>query len=456
MDIEIVVIGEPSKWVLNQSRIRIGQDPKCEVSLPGGKYPSVSGEHVALDVVDGAVKLVKGMRAGAETFLNGHPAGEGATIRSGDVLRLGAGGPELRIRLLDQAARSTVYEPTRVLNQSAQTSYEPTRIMNEQSRTTHEPTLAMSEQPRTTHEPTRIISEQSRTAYEPTRVISEQSRTAYEPTRVISEQPRTTHEPTRVISEQPRTTYEPTRVISEQPRTTHEPTRVISEQPRTTHEPTRVISSTAAAAIPAASPPAAGAAARPSYTIQPARGVSSSPYTPSATAVPARRADTVATSGGTQAGYGQLRGQESSGQASTAQPAATRAAEGENMQTLEGKLNTLRIILAANLVVLLALFTYAYLQAQELSQTHKDLQALRVQAQSAVGTLTPSLDARLNVFEKRMDLMDEKVATAQDHMVKGMDAQAKIAEDRMAQRMNAEIPAMLDKYVNQKMVELKH
>jgi hypothetical protein len=414
MDIEIVVIGEPSKWVLNQSRIRIGQDPKCEVSLPGGKYPSVSGEHVALDVVDGAVKLVKGMRAGAETFLNGHPAGEGATIRSGDVLRLGAGGPELRIRLLDQAARSTVYEPTRVLNQSAQTSYEPTRIMNEQSRTTHEPTLAMSEQPRTTHEPTRIISEQSRTA------------------------------------------YEPTRVISEQPRTTHEPTRVISEQPRTTHEPTRVISSTAAAAIPAASPPAAGAAARPSYTIQPARGVSSSPYTPSATAVPARRADTVATSGGTQAGYGQLRGQESSGQASTAQPAATRAAEGENMQTLEGKLNTLRIILAANLVVLLALFTYAYLQAQELSQTHKDLQALRVQAQSAVGTLTPSLDARLNVFEKRMDLMDEKVATAQDHMVKGMDAQAKIAEDRMAQRMNAEIPAMLDKYVNQKMVELKH
>jgi hypothetical protein len=414
MDIEIVVIGEPSKWVLNQSRIRIGQDPKCEVSLPGGKYPSVSGEHVALEAVDGAVKLVKGMRAGVETFLNGHPAGDGATIRSGDVLRLGAGGPELRIRLLDQAARSTVYEPTRVLNQSAQTSYEPTRIMNEQSRTTHEPT----------------------------RVISEQSRTAYEPTRIMNEQSRTTHEPTRVISEQSRTT--------------HEPTRVISEQSRTTHEPTRVISSPAAAAIPAASPPAAVAAARPSYTTQPARGVSSSPYTPPVSAVPPRRADTVMSSGGTQAGYGQLRGQESSGQASAAQPAATRAAESENMQTLEGKLNTLRIILAANLVVLLALFTYAYLQAQELAQTHKDLQALRVQAQSAVGALTPSLDARLNVFEKRMDMMDAKVATAQDHLVKGMDEQAKIAEDHMAQRMNAEIPAMLDKYVNQKMGELKH
>jgi hypothetical protein len=354
------------------------------------------------------------MRAGVETFLNGHPAGDGATIRSGDVLRLGAGGPELRIRLLEQAARSTVYEPTRVLNQSAQTSYEPTRIMSEQSRTT------------------------------------------YEPTRIMNEQSRTTHEPTRVISEQSRTTHEPTRVISEQSPTTREPTRVISEQSRTTHDATRVISSPAAAAVPAASPPPAGAPARPSYTTQPARGASSSPYTPSASAALPRRAETVMSSGGTQAGYGQLRGQESSGQASAAQPAATRAAESENMQTLEGKLNTLRIILAANLVVLLALFTYAYLQAQELSQTHKDLQALRVQAQSAVGTLTPSLDARLNVFEKRMDAMDTQVATAQDRMVKGMDAQAKIAEDRMAQRMNAEIPAMLDKYVNQKMVELKH
>jgi hypothetical protein len=321
MDIEIVVIGEPSKWVLNQSHIRIGQDPKCEVSLPGGKYPSVSGEHVALDVVDGAVKLVKGMRTGVETLLNGHPAGNGAAIRSGDVLRLGAGGPELRIRLLEQAARSTVYEPTRVLNQSAQTTYEPTRIMNAQSHTTHEPTLPMSEQPRSAHEPTRIISEQSRTA------------------------------------------YEPTRIISEQPRSTREPTRIMSEQSRTTHEPTRVISSPAAAAIPAASPPAAGAAARPSYTTQPARGVSSSPYTPSASAASPRRADTVMSSGGTQAGYGQFRGQESSGQSNAAQPAATRAAESENMQTLEGKLNTLRIILAANLVVLLALFTYAYLQA---------------------------------------------------------------------------------------------
>jgi predicted negative regulator of RcsB-dependent stress response len=124
------------------------------------------------------------------------------------------------------------------------------------------------------------------------------------------------------------------------------------------------------------------------------------------------------------------------------------------MESLEGKLKTLQLILVGNLVVLLALFGWIYLQSKELSQTHKEVQALREQAKNAVEGLTPSLDARLNVFEKRMDVMDQRVSVAQDHMIKGMDEQAKLAEDRLANRMNAEIPAMLDKYVNKKVAEL--
>jgi hypothetical protein len=132
MDIEIVVIGESSKWVLSHPRIRIGQDPRCEVSLPPGRYPAVSGEHVALDMVNGAVFLVKGERSGGETFLNGHPASNGATVRSGDILRLGAGGPELRIRLLEREAYAPTaeYEPTRILDQPAP----PTRVIHEPTR----------------------------------------------------------------------------------------------------------------------------------------------------------------------------------------------------------------------------------------------------------------------------------------------------------------------------------
>jgi hypothetical protein len=116
----------------------------------------------------------------------------------------------------------------------------------------------------------------------------------------------------------------------------------------------------------------------------------------------------------------------------------------------------MRMILAGNLVVLLLLLGMIFLQGRELADTHKELQQLRAQAASAVGQLTPSLDARLNVFEKRMDAMDVKVNAAQDRLVQGMDAQAKLAEDRLVQRMNTEIPAMLDKYVSKKVADMKH
>jgi hypothetical protein len=143
MDIEIIVIGESGKRVLSDSRIRIGQDPNCEVSLPPGKYPAVAGVHLTLEVVNGAVSLARGVPLGGETFVNGHPAGAGAAIRSGDILRLGAGGPELRIRLLEQEAYAppAQHEPTRVLN------HEPTRVL--------------------THEPTRVVTGPAAAAYSP-------------------------------------------------------------------------------------------------------------------------------------------------------------------------------------------------------------------------------------------------------------------------------------------------
>ncbi len=50
-----------------------------------------------------------------------------------------------------------------------------------------------------------------------------------------------------------------------------------------------------------------------------------------------------------------------------------------------------------------------------------------------------------------MDGMDAKIADAQDRMVKTMDAQTKHEEDRMVDRMNTAIPAMLDKYIANKM-----
>lgn len=361
MDIEIVIVGESNKWVLNQPRIRIGQDSRCEISLPAAKYPTVFGEHATLDVADGMIRLAKGMRPGGDLYLNGHPVSLGATVRSGDVLRLGSGGPELRIRIQEQetSVRSGDYEPTRVL-------YQP-------SSTVHE---------------------------------------------TAAPRPAQSHEATRIISSSPTpTTYSP-------------------------------------------APPAAGnAPGKQSYAPQGATTVSASPYTPSNLNIGTRRIETGSNGGATQligapGGYGQPRAQEGPAFSPATQSAAARAAESEIMQSIEGKLKTLQLILVGNMVLLVLLFAWIYMQSKELAQTHRELGELRVQAQNAVGTLTPSLDARLNVFEKRMDVMDQRVSVAQENMIKGMDAQAKLAEDRLANRMNAEIPAMLDKYVDKKVAEL--
>ena len=329
MDIEIVVIGESSKWVLNQPRIRIGQDPNCEVSLPAGRYPAVSGEHAVLDVANGAVRLSKGARSNGETYLNGRPADSGAIVRSGDVIRLGAGGPELRIRVLERDAYAMPAE----------------------------------------------------------------------------------HEPTRVL-------YEPAAA-------THEATRVM-------HEPTRVISSPAATIYAPASPAAAGAGGRQSYPTPVAYGGSASARQPSAPAALPQRPEPPP-------------------------PAAPAPVDNsQDLRMLEGKLKSIRLMLMANLALVALLLVWVFMQGQELAQTHKDLQALRVQAQGAVSQFTPTLDAKLKALDDRMDGMDAKVAAAQDRMVKGIDAQAKLAEDRMVQRMNTEIPAMMDKYVAKKMTEIKH
>jgi hypothetical protein len=308
MDIEIVVSGESGKWVLNYPRIRIGQDPNCEVSLPPGKYPAVAGEHVTLEMMGGAVSLARGMPPGGETFINGYPAGAGAAIRSGDILRLGAGGPELHIRLLEREAYAPTAQP----------------------------------------------------------------------------------EPTRAV---------------------HEPTRVL-------HEPTRIISGTASAANSSAPPVAPTVAGRQGYTAEVVRGASAAPRT-------------------------------------VVQQPAANTDDGEGLRAQESKMKSVQNILVVNLIILLILLGCNFWQSWELAQTRDDVQQLRAQAQNAVTQFTPALDARLKALDDRLDGMDGKIADAQDRLVKTMDAQTKHEEDRLVQRMNVAIPAMLDKYIADKVAEIK-
>ena len=93
MLIEIELVGKASRWSYEQPHIRIGRDPSCDLSLP--EYSMVSREHLALEVSGASLSLTD-TRSANGTYLNGARV-TAAAIISGDRLRLGAEGPELRI-----------------------------------------------------------------------------------------------------------------------------------------------------------------------------------------------------------------------------------------------------------------------------------------------------------------------------------------------------------------------
>jgi hypothetical protein len=147
-------------------------------------------------------------------------------------------------------------------------------------------------------------------------------------------------------------------------------------------------------------------------------------------------------SAGVRVRFGQESGNEAAAPASPTTPKAPAipAGAGGDARMMEKKLDAMRNLLAANLVVLVMLLFGLFYMGQQISQDRAELREMHMQAATAVGQFTPSLDARLKVFETRMDGMDAKMQAAEDHMV---------------QRMNTEGPAMMDQYLNRKLAEAK-
>src|SRR5215472_13988748 len=97
MQVEIEVVGKPNRWSVNQSTIRIGRGPKCDISLPLKQFPNVNPVHAELEIVNGTVRVAPRDGSQGELFLNDAQAPTGDVILSGDLLRLGDGGPVLKI-----------------------------------------------------------------------------------------------------------------------------------------------------------------------------------------------------------------------------------------------------------------------------------------------------------------------------------------------------------------------
>jgi len=122
MQVDIQLVGKSNHWVYQQRRIRIGRDSSCDISLNTEEFPMVSREHVVLELSNGVLTL-SDPRSGNGTFLRGKRVTAGI-LSSGDTIRLGEDGPELRISLTDVAAQATVVNP-QVVTHIPQTATPP-------------------------------------------------------------------------------------------------------------------------------------------------------------------------------------------------------------------------------------------------------------------------------------------------------------------------------------------
>lgn len=151
--------------------------------------------------------------------------------------------------------------------------------------------------------------------------------------------------------------------------------------------------------------------------------------------------------------------------------ATSNSAQDMTDPALMTKLRNLQVMQTVSLAIIVLMGVWVFQLQREVSSSHDDVRAIRAQDQNAVAQLTPSLDARLNVFAQRMDAMDtmfkaselrmekgmdEKMKAAETELFTNLDSRMKMTEDRMVNRMNTELPPMLDKYISAKLVEVKH
>jgi hypothetical protein len=126
---------------MNQATIRIGRGARCDISLPVKQFPNVNPDHAELEVVDGTVRVAPRDASQGDLYLNDEPAQTGDVILSGDVLRLGGNGPELRIGYTQEAPAASGYMPTRVIsvNDVPVPGREATRLMSDPGSTVEAP-----------------------------------------------------------------------------------------------------------------------------------------------------------------------------------------------------------------------------------------------------------------------------------------------------------------------------
>lgn len=114
---------------------------------------------------------------------------------------------------------------------------------------------------------------------------------------------------------------------------------------------------------------------------------------------------------------------------------------------VEAKLNTIRNLLVAVVLLCLVLVGIVVFQQQEIKRNREAVSSMQRQAENAVGQFMPQLNQRLNRFDARLDNFQGQMDSLDENMKK--------SEDRFVRRLNDEMPRIMDRYLALKAEEIK-
>ena len=99
--------GETQSADFGVERIKIGRDPRCDLSVDAKKFPRVSGLHAELVLKDGRVWLVHRSKSNS-TVMGGEPVEKPVAVEVGDQFQLGYTGPTIELAAVPPAAGKTI------------------------------------------------------------------------------------------------------------------------------------------------------------------------------------------------------------------------------------------------------------------------------------------------------------------------------------------------------------
>lgn len=107
MEVTIELVGKKQQWIFSKPEIRLGREVNNDVRLSGSEFEMVSRSHAILRV-EGDACYVEDASSPNGTFVNGKQV-QRVKLFPADVVRLGADGPELKVRFVSHAGGN---EPT--------------------------------------------------------------------------------------------------------------------------------------------------------------------------------------------------------------------------------------------------------------------------------------------------------------------------------------------------------